>query len=146
MSNDKIEKSNNKLYESVEKLKSKLKREKKTIQDYDLENPVNENDKIKFEVLNNEGIYGILVSYLGTLNLKARNNEYDEADCVEDIYLRKFYPMKKESALAYYNQVRALNNLLDTPLFGFDSLARDLLQEIELELALRENIRKRIHE
>lgn len=136
MKKNKIKESDNMFYESVERFKSALATEDVTIQDYNLEISNKESDKVKFEVINNNGKYGILFTYNGTVNFNSRSEScYAINESIEGIYLRKFYIMKnKMKALEYYDQIKTSSNLLDVPLFGFDTLSDDLVQEMELEL------------
>lgn len=138
MENDKMQKSNEMFYNSVNKLNEALKAEEETIQEYNLDIPIKKNGNIQFEMLNNEGEYGILFTYFGKVSLNARSENCYVTDwSIDDIYLRKFYKFQnEESTSQYFNILKGTENLLDTYLFGTNTLAEDLV--LEMELALQE--------
>lgn len=144
MKENRIKESYDKFYDSVERLKEALSNQGLKAQDYNLEIPNTESDRIRSEVLNNEGKYGILFTYNGTVKLNPISKScYATELSVEGVYLRKFYPMKnKRQAQDYCEQIKTSSNLLDVPVFGFVTLGDDLLQEFELELSQDQSTRK----
>ncbi len=136
MEKNQIRESDNKFYESIQKLKLEFSSHGLSIQDYNLEIFSEEDNNLCFEVVKNDDKFGILVTFKGELKFNPKSDSVYATDVyADDVYLRKFYIMKnKKTAQEYCKQIKGLKDLLDVPVFGFNKLGDDLIQEIEMEL------------